>query len=135
MRDFVDSSDLIMDGPALGRRMERDGYLLIRQLLPREAIADLRRQCLDVVAARGWLRPDTPIESAIADRTWRGIATLDAAARMTRSLASSGALRRGSAAARFLIGLVVRATTEDLLSSSAIPPWPPPTCTSLSCAR
>ncbi|MDP6517183.1 MAG: phytanoyl-CoA dioxygenase family protein [Alphaproteobacteria bacterium] len=67
MGDLVDSSDLVMDGPALSRRIKRDGYLFVRQLLPRETIADLRRQCLDVIAACGWLRPDTPIESAIAE--------------------------------------------------------------------
>ncbi len=62
------------------------------------------------------------VDGALAEGTWRGIATLDAAARMTRSLVSSGALRRGDAAARLLGGLADRALAEDLLASTAIPP-------------
>ena len=37
LREFTDSTDIAMDGPALAARLDRDGYLFIRGLLPREA--------------------------------------------------------------------------------------------------
>ncbi len=67
MRPFVDSTDLVIDGAALGRRMQRDGYLFIRGLLPSAAVADLRRQFLEIAAEGGWLKPGRPIADAIAE--------------------------------------------------------------------
>ena len=32
--DFLDSTGLLGDGPGLRGRLDRDGYLFIRQLLP-----------------------------------------------------------------------------------------------------
>ena len=40
MQPFVDSTDLIMDGAALAQRMDRDGYLFIRDLLPMDLGGD-----------------------------------------------------------------------------------------------
>ena len=65
MKPFVDSSDILMDGAALDRRMKRDGYLFIKGLLPRDVIADLRRRFMDIVADAGWLRPGTPLDEAL----------------------------------------------------------------------
>jgi len=64
---------------------------------------------------------DELFDRALADATWRGIAALDAAERMTRALVRSGALRRGRIVREFLPGLVERAATEDLRTSTAIP--------------
>ena len=36
MEPFLDSTDIVDDGPALAGRMERDGYLFVRGLLPVE---------------------------------------------------------------------------------------------------
>jgi len=67
MRDFLDSTDLMEDGPALAKRLERDGYLFLRGLLPREAVLDVRRRLLEKAAAGGWLDPGHPVEDAIAN--------------------------------------------------------------------
>lgn len=64
---FIDSSDLLPNGPALAQRMRRDGYLFLPNLLPREAIANVQRQIAGIAHDAGWLRRDTPPEDAIAD--------------------------------------------------------------------
>ena len=65
MKPFVDSSDIVHDGGALDQRMKRDGYLFIKDLLPREVIAGLRRQFMEIVAEAGWLKPGTAIDDAV----------------------------------------------------------------------
>ena len=65
--DFLDSTDLIGDGPALGERLGRDGYLFIRGLLPREAVLEVRRRLLEKAAAGGWLDPAHPVAEGIAN--------------------------------------------------------------------
>ncbi len=67
MQPFTDSTELVMDGPALSQRMARDGYLFIRGLVPKEAVANVGRQFLDVVADGGWLDPKHPREARIAN--------------------------------------------------------------------
>ena len=69
MQSFVDSTDLMPDGPALAERMRRDGYLFLRHLLPPEAIRNVQRQVAGIARADGWLRRDHPVENAIADPT------------------------------------------------------------------
>ena len=67
--DFLDSTDLIGDGPALAGRLGRDGYLFIRGLLPREAVLEVRRRLLEKAAAGGWLDPAHPVADGIANPT------------------------------------------------------------------
>lgn len=67
MRDFIDSTSIADDGAALAARMDRDGYLLIRNLLPPAAIAELQRQIAAIARDAGWLAGDAPLEAAIAD--------------------------------------------------------------------
>ncbi len=67
MKPFLDSTDVIDDGPALKKRMDRDGYLYIRQLLPVEMLENLRRQILEIARDGGWIEKDSPLEDAIAD--------------------------------------------------------------------
>ncbi|HLY88181.1 MAG TPA: phytanoyl-CoA dioxygenase family protein [Acetobacteraceae bacterium] len=66
---FINSSDLVPNGPALAQRMRRDGYLFLPGLVPREAIANVQRQIAEIAREAGWLRPDTPVEDTIADPT------------------------------------------------------------------
>ena len=66
-RSFLDSTDLIGNGPALAGRLRRDGYLFLRGLLPRDAVLEVRRRLLEKAAAGGWLDPDRPIEDGIAN--------------------------------------------------------------------
>ncbi|MEZ5816087.1 MAG: phytanoyl-CoA dioxygenase family protein [Hyphomicrobiaceae bacterium] len=65
--DFVDSTGLIDDGPALRARLERDGYIFIRGLLPPEAIRAVRSRLLAKAAGGGWLDPESPVEAGIAN--------------------------------------------------------------------
>jgi hypothetical protein len=52
--EFLDSTDLIADAAALRHRAEREGYLFLRGLLPREAVLGLRSDLLAVVERFGW---------------------------------------------------------------------------------
>ena len=65
MKPFVDSSDIVLDGAALDRRMKRDGYLFIKGLMPRDVIADLKHQFMEIVAEAGWLKTSTAVDDAI----------------------------------------------------------------------
>ena len=64
---FIDSTDIVDDAPALKARMERDGYLFIRGLLPAATLLDLRGQLLELAADGGWLASDRPVVDGIAD--------------------------------------------------------------------
>ena len=66
-RPFRESADLIGDGAALRARMEQDGYLFIRGLIPAEDIGRLRRQTLGIAAQAGWLLGGTDTDQSIAD--------------------------------------------------------------------
>jgi ectoine hydroxylase-related dioxygenase (phytanoyl-CoA dioxygenase family) len=69
LKPFTDSTDIADDGTALAARLQQDGYLFIRDLLPRAAVLDVRRQLLEVAAQGGWLKPDIPIEASIAEQS------------------------------------------------------------------
>jgi len=66
-RPFLDSTGLVMDGAALAERMDRDGYLFIRGLLPREEVMALRRQFLEHADRAGWIDRAHPLDSGVAD--------------------------------------------------------------------
>ena len=68
LRPFLDSTDILMDGKALASRMDRDGYLFIRGLLPREEVLALRRQFLELADRAGWIQRDHPLEAGIANQ-------------------------------------------------------------------
>lgn len=68
MAPFLDSTPLRDDGQRLKDRLERDGYLFIRQLLPKSAVLKVRSRLLEKAAAGGWLDDDHPIDSGIANR-------------------------------------------------------------------
>ena len=67
MQDFLDSTDLIGNGPALAGRLRRDGYLFLRGLLPREAVLEVRGRLLEKAAEGGWLDPVRPIKDGVAN--------------------------------------------------------------------
>lgn len=71
MPDFLDSTPIIDDGPALKQRLEQEGYLFVRGLLPGETVLAVRQRLLEKAATGGWLDSRYPV----AD----GIANLDAA--------------------------------------------------------
>lgn len=52
--DMVDSSPLLGDPAALAAKLQEDGYLLLRGLLPREAVLAGRRRIIGELSDRGW---------------------------------------------------------------------------------
>lgn len=66
-KPFLDSTDVQDDGPELGQRMDRDGYLYIRGLLPKDVLESLRMQFLSIMCDAGWVKAAAPLEDAIAD--------------------------------------------------------------------
>jgi len=67
MAPFTDSTAIRADGPALKKRLDRDGYLFIRQLLPKKAVLNVRNRLLEKAAAGGWLDDNAPIDAGIAN--------------------------------------------------------------------
>lgn len=67
MQPFLDSTDVLNDGPELRHRMQRDGYLFLRGLLPTAVVEGLRLQILAIAREAGWLKAGTPLADAIAD--------------------------------------------------------------------
>ena len=67
MQPFLDSTALIGNPDALNDRLDTEGYLFIRGLLPRDAILDVRRQCREVAAAGGWIDRSHPLDEGVAN--------------------------------------------------------------------
>src|SRR5690606_15268873 len=63
---FRDSTDWQNDSVELWRRLNQDGYLLLRGIVPRLPLKDLRTRMLDVMAQAGWLDPSAPREHGVA---------------------------------------------------------------------
>lgn len=61
MQPFLDSTDLMDDGPALAERLRRDGYLFLRGLFPRKAIMTVRERLLEKARDGGWLDTSAPL--------------------------------------------------------------------------
>jgi len=67
MRPFLNSTDAIGNGSELQKRLQRDGYLFIQNLLPRQSLEELKVKWLQILSSAGWLRQDRPLEEGIAD--------------------------------------------------------------------
>lgn len=68
MKPFTDSTDIVADADALQARAREDGYLYFRGLLPRQAVLDVRRDFIDMLADLGWLKAGTEPDACIAGR-------------------------------------------------------------------
>ena len=67
MEPFLDSTELLADSQALYQRVQRDGYLFIRNLLPTEDLENLRIEWLGKLEEADWLQKDTSLAEGIAD--------------------------------------------------------------------
>ena len=65
VQPFLDSTNVAGDADEARSRMDRDGYLFVRGLLPTALLEDLRRRFVGVLREAGWImadaRPDEPI--------------------------------------------------------------------------
>jgi ectoine hydroxylase-related dioxygenase (phytanoyl-CoA dioxygenase family) len=66
---FTDSSDLLDDVAALRERLAEDGYLFVRDLAPKAALADLSDAFIAAVDDAGWLAEGSASRDAIAEPT------------------------------------------------------------------
>jgi ectoine hydroxylase-related dioxygenase (phytanoyl-CoA dioxygenase family) len=66
VRPLDDATEMLANPTALRHAVERDGYLFVRGVLPREGVARLRRLTLEHAQRMSWLDPDAPIEQARA---------------------------------------------------------------------
>ena len=67
MRPFLDSTDISDQPSELNTRMQRDGYLFIRGLLPPDALESLRLQMIGIARDAGWVDRDSPLEKGVAN--------------------------------------------------------------------
>ena len=68
MPTFLDSTPVISDAQEIRTRMQRDGYLFVRRLLPAEQLAALRLKLLEIARDGGWVQKNKPLIDAIADQ-------------------------------------------------------------------
>ena len=66
MRHFLDSTDEMNNGPELNRRIQRNGYLFLRGLLPGNLLEELRLQWLSILRDARWVRSRPHFEYAAA---------------------------------------------------------------------
>lgn len=64
LQPWEDSMPLTGDPERLQARVERDGFLYLRRVIPQERIAALRALVLDHAGKVAWLDPSAPVEAA-----------------------------------------------------------------------
>ena len=65
MKPLVDSTDLLTDGPALRERAARDGYVLVRGLLPAQEVEAAGAEMARTMADAGWIPADMPLANPV----------------------------------------------------------------------
>jgi ectoine hydroxylase-related dioxygenase (phytanoyl-CoA dioxygenase family) len=85
------SNELLGDAEGLHRRMEEEGYLLLRGLLDREAVLAARREILERLVEAGEVDTSRPLMEAVSSGTSRR-ASLDGRA-FAKKLRTGAALR------------------------------------------
>lgn len=67
LESFVESNDILNDPQTLRRRFRMEGYLLIRGLLPKDLVLDLRQRILGICDEAGWIREGTDFMEGLTD--------------------------------------------------------------------
>ena len=68
MPTFLDSTSALDNASEIRIRMQRDGYLFVRGLLPADELAALRLQLLAIARDSGWVQRNKPLADAIANQ-------------------------------------------------------------------
>lgn len=108
--DLRDSNDILDDATALRARLAQDGYLLIRELRPRSAVLDIRREILTSLEQNGALAPGTDLMDGVVR---------PGAGHETTSVRGKDDLRRTPAFQRFVRMPEVTGFFEHLLGGPA----------------
>lgn len=75
--ELADCGARFDDAPGLRRRLERDGYLLLRGFADRQAVLDTRRAIVQRIAAGGWLAAGSDPQTARIDPQRTGAPSVD----------------------------------------------------------
>ena len=67
MQPMTEASGHIGDDAALRALAARDGYLLVRNLLPRDTVLAVAEQLGAIMADAGWIESDVPLAHAHAN--------------------------------------------------------------------
>ena len=67
MQPFLDSTEIAPQAEELKRRMARDGYLFLRQLLSADMLEELRLKMLAIGHDAGWVVGNAPLARGVAD--------------------------------------------------------------------
>lgn len=67
MQSLTDSTDIAHDADQLRARADADGYVLVRDLLPRDELLAIAAELAAPMAEAGWIPPGEPLETAKAD--------------------------------------------------------------------
>ena len=67
MKHFTESNDLLDNPPALRKRLRDDGYLFLRDILPKNDVLHLRQRILQCCQEAGWLREGSPLMDGLTD--------------------------------------------------------------------
>lgn len=67
MNYFTESNDILDDPTALRRRLKEDGYLFVRDILPKDEVLYIRRRMLEFCREEGWLRDGTELMEGLTD--------------------------------------------------------------------
>ncbi len=67
LRPLLDSSAALREPETLRARMARDGYLLLRGLVPRGEVSRVFAAIAAIARDAGWLRADAPPQAALAE--------------------------------------------------------------------
>ncbi len=67
MNYFTESNDLLDQPGALRKRLKEDGYLFIRDILPKEEALFIRRCILGFCRDEGWLQEGSALMDGLTD--------------------------------------------------------------------
>ena len=70
MDNYIESNDLLDDPVALRKRMRDEGYLFLRDFLPRKEVLGLRRQIAGICRDAGWLIEGSDPILGLTNRPW-----------------------------------------------------------------
>lgn len=87
--ELRDANALVGDADALRRRMAEDGYLLLQQLIDRDAVLEARRIILEHMAAQEALTPGRPVLEGAMPRDGKSVPMMG-----RRGITHHDALRR-----------------------------------------